>query len=227
MANPRAVLAELLGSFVLLFGGGLAAFSSGGDLLVISLGFGFALLAALYAFGERSGGHFNPAVSLGWFLDRRIDQQTLIAYIGAQIIGFVLAGVGLWVISSQSAVAGTATYRPSGSFVGVAGAFLVEIVLTAVFVAVILRVTSSEKFGSGALVAIPLTLVFILLAGTRITGASVNPARSLGSALIGNEWSDAGIWLIAPLIGAVVGWLLYRAVHEGADEASEVAEAAN
>ena len=220
MSNTKAILAELLGSFVLLFGGGLAIFASGGDLVVISFGFGLALLAGLYAFGEKSGGHFNPAVSLGAFLDKRIDQQTLIAYVAAQVVGYVLAGLGLLIASSQAAVAGTTTQRASGSDLGVAGAYLIEILLTAVFVAVILRVTTSEEFGRGALVAIPMTLVFIHLAAAPITGASVNPARSLGSALFGNEWGDAGIWIVGPLIGAVVGWLLYRAVHEGEEAAS-------
>ena len=220
MSDTKAVLAELLGSFVLLFGGGLAIFASGGDLIAIAFGFGLALLAGLYAFGEKSRGYFNPAVSLGMFLDKRIDQQTFISYVAAQIIGYVLAGLGLVIASSQSAVAGTTTQRGSPNTLGVAGASLIEIILTAVFVAVILRVTTTEEFGRGALVAIPMTLVFVHLAAWPLTGASVNPARSLGSALFGNDWTDVGIWLIAPLIGAAVGWLLYRAVHEGVDAAA-------
>lgn len=215
MTNSKPILAELLGSFILLFGGGLAIFSSGGDLVVISFGFGLALLAGLYAFAERSGGHFNPAVSLGMYLDKRIDANTFVGYLVAQVIGYVLAGLVLLIASSQAAVAGTTTQRASGSDLSFIGAYLIEVLLTAIFVAVILRVTKSEVYGPGALLAIPLTLVAIHLAAAPITGASVNPARSIGSALFGNEWGDVLIWLTAPMIGALVGWLMYRAVHEG------------
>jgi len=213
MSDSKAILAELLGSFVLLFGGGLAIIG-GGNLIVISFGFGMALLAGLYAFGERSGGHFNPAVSLGAFLDKRIDSNTLLGYVAAQIIGAVLAGLVLLLAFDRIAVAGTATWR-NGNDLGAFGAYLIEVLLAAIFVAVILRVTKSEEYGRGALVAIPLTWVMIHLAARTLTGASANPARSLGSAVSGAEWGDALIWLTAPFVGAVVGWLLYRAVHEG------------
>ena len=89
-----------------------------------------------------------------------------------------------------------------------------EVILAAVFIAVILRV-SRNGLSAGAFLAIPLTLVMILLAATRLSGASVNPARSFGSALFGATWTDAIIWLTAPLVGAIAGWVLYRAVHEG------------
>ncbi len=216
MSDSKAVIAETLGSFVLLFGGGLAILSSNGNLLVISFGFGLALLAGLYSFGEKSGGYFNPVVSLGAFLDRRIDSNTLLGYVAAQVIGYALAGMALLMTSDTASVAGTATRRGAAADLGFFGAYLIEILLTAVFVAVILRSTKSESYGTGALLAISMTLVMIHLAAFRLTGASVNPARSLGSALFGNEWGDAFIWLTAPIIGAVIGWLAYRAVHEGA-----------
>jgi len=212
MSNTKALLAEALGAFVLLFGGGMAALASGGDLLVISFGFGLALLAGLYAFGEVSGGHFNPAVSLGAMLDKRIDTNTFVGYVVAQVIGFVVAGLALLAVRGQDAVAATATTVSDNISTG--GALLVEIVLTAIFVAVILRVTKSEMYGRGSLVAISMTLVVVHLAGVRVTGASVNPGRSIGSALVGNLWDDALIWIIGPLVGAVLGWLIYRAVHE-------------
>lgn len=215
MSNSKAVLAELLGSFVLLFGGGLAILASNGGLLAIAFGFGMALLAALYAFGERSGGHYNPAVSVAALLDKRIDTNTLIGYVAAQVFGFVLAALGLLLVFSQDEVALTTTQRSDPDRVGLAGAFFVEVILAAVFVAVILRVSKSEMYVRSAPLVIALTLVMIILAADPITGASVNPARSLASALIGNEWGDAVIWLFAPMVGGLVGWLLFRAVHEG------------
>lgn len=125
--NVRRLVAEFLGTFVLLFGGGLAilatAGAAGGDdsglaparLVVIALGFGLALLAALYAFGEVSGGHFNPAVSLGALLDRRIDLATFGQYLVVQVAGAVVAGLALWWSTSRDAVAGTATVPAPGS----------------------------------------------------------------------------------------------------------------
>lgn len=207
----RALLAEFLGAFVLLFFGGLSILASGGDLVVIGFGFGLALLAGLYAFGEVSGGHFNPAVSLGAFLDKRIDSGTLVQYWVAQVAGFVVAGLGLLIASDQDAVASTATLQT----VGVGSALLLEIVLTAIFVAVILAVTKSNQYQGSVFAAISLTLVGIHLASAPLTGASVNPGRTLGSAIVGSEFSDVWIYLIGPFVGALVGWLLYRLVTTG------------
>ena len=209
----RALLAEFLGAFVLLFFGGLSILASGGDLVVIAFGFGLALLAGLYAFGEVSGGHFNPAVSLGAFLDKRIDSGTMVQYWVAQVAGFVVAGVGLLIASDQDAVAGTATQiSPS---VGVGSALLLEIILTAVFVAVILTVTKSSQYQGTVFAAISLTLVGIHLSAAPLSGASVNPGRTLGSAIIGSEFSDIWVYLVGPFVGAAVGWALYRLVTSG------------
>ncbi|MDJ0923784.1 MAG: MIP/aquaporin family protein [Acidimicrobiia bacterium] len=209
--SMRALLAEFLGAFVLLFFGGLSILASGGDLVVISFGFGFALLAGLYAFGEISGGHFNPAVSLGAFLDKRIDVATMVQYWVAQLAGFVVAGLGLLIASDQDAVASTATKQT----VGVGSALLLEIVLTAVFVGVILAVTKSNQFQGAVFSAISLTLVGIHFAAAPLSGASVNPGRTLGSAIIGSEFADIWIYLVGPLVGALIGWVLYRLVYTG------------
>ncbi len=207
----RALLAEFLGAFVLLFFGGLSILASGGDLMVISFGFGLALLAGLYAFGEVSGGHFNPAVSLGAFLDKRISSSTMVRYWIAQLAGFLLAGLGLLIASDQDSVAATAT-RAS---VEIGSALLLEIILTAVFVAVILTVTKSEQNRGSVFAAISLTLVGIHLAAAPLSGASVNPARTLGSAVIGNEYSDVWLYIVGPLVGAAVGWAIFRLVTTG------------
>ncbi len=209
--SMRALIAEFLGAFVLLFFGGLSILAGGGDLVVISFGFGLALLAGLYAFGEVSGGHFNPAVSLGAFLDKRIEVGTMVQYWVAQVAGFIVAGVGLLIASDQDAVASTATI-PS---VDIGSALLLEIVLTAVFVAVILAVTKSNQFQGSVFAAISLTLVGIHLAAAPLSGASVNPGRTLGSALIGAEYTDIWVFFVGPLLGAALGWVLYRLVTAG------------
>lgn len=216
----RRLIAELLGTFVLLFGGGLAILTAialgGGDLtpaglLVIALGFGLALLAGLYAFGEVSGGHYNPAVSLGALLDGRISVLTFGLYLVAQVVGAVVAGLALLWASDQAAVAATATTPGSG----VGSAFLLEVLLTAVFVAVILKVTASSTMGPSAFLAIPLTLSVIHLAAVPFSGSSVNPARTLGSAIVGNTYTDVWIYLTAPFLGAALGWLLHQLVSVG------------
>ncbi|MGI9666514.1 MAG: MIP/aquaporin family protein [Acidimicrobiia bacterium] len=216
----RKLAAEFLGSFVLLGMGGFAIFSAnvapgangvqGTPLLIIAFGFGFALLAGLYAFGEVSGGHFNPAVSLGAFIDKRIDLMTLFAYAVVQILGFIVAGALLAYAVSTEFVATTATLPGQG--VSDMDAFLLEALFTAIFVAVILKVTASEQFGATALVAISLTLIAIHLALVPITGASVNPGRTLGSAVAGGEWTSIWIYLTAPFVGSFFGWAFYKLV---------------
>lgn len=220
--SVRRLVAEFLGTFVLLFIGGLAIFTAigtgggglePGGLVVIALGFGLALLASLYAFGEVCGGYFNPAVSLAGLLDGRISPATFVQYLVAQVAGAVVAGLGLLWAASQDEVAATATVPGSG--VGAGTAFLLETVLTAIFVAVILKVTSSGTMGPTAFLGIPLTLVVIHLAAVPLSGASVNPARTLGSAIVGNNYTDVWVYLTAPLLGGVIGWALYRLVTSG------------
>jgi aquaporin Z len=218
----RRLIAEFLGTFGLLFVGGLAIFTAArtgegslvpGGLVVIALGFGLALLASLYAFGEVSGGHYNPAVSLGALLDGRISLVTFGLYLVAQVVGAVVAGLALLWASSQDEVAQTATVPGAG--VGTGAAFLLETLLSAIFVAVILKVTASGAMGPTAFLAIPLTLAAIHLAAVPLTGASVNPARTLGSAIVGDNYTDVWIYLTAPFLGAALGWVLYRLVTSG------------
>jgi MIP family channel proteins len=210
--NVRALFAEFLGVFILLFIGGMTIVSSG-ETVVVAFGFGLAILAGLYAFGEVSGGHFNPAVSFGALLDHRIDPLTFVQYVVAQVAGAVLAGLAILWAATQDAVAATATAPGPG--VGAGTAFLVEIVLTAIFVAVILKVTKSAQYQGSVFVAIGLTLAAIHLAALHVSGASVNPARTLGSAIVGNSYADVWVYMVGPLLGAVLGWALYRMATDG------------
>jgi aquaporin Z len=215
-AEWQRYAAELLGTFVLVFVGCTAVVAAGQAeapvLLVAAFAFGIALLAGLYAFGEVSGGHFNPAVSLAMFLDKRLPVYDLVGYVVAQLVGGILAALVLLIGTSQDQVASTATVP------GVEGngtAFLMEVVLTAIFVAVILHASARFKFGSSALLAIPLTLVAVHLAGIPFSGSSVNPARTFGPDLIGNEWDGFWIYLTAPLLGAGLAWAAHTYVVKG------------
>ena len=224
MENPalRNYLAELLGTFTLVFIGSvslLAALATNAPFVItVAFGFGLALLAGLYAFGEISGGHFNPAVSLAMFLSGRLELPTMIGYWIAQILGAVLGSLAVLAAFGQDDVASTVT-AASASW----DAFWLELVLTTLFVAVILQSSRSQRVYGTALLAIPLTLVAIHLAAIPTSGSSVNPARSLGPALVGNEWGDFWIYLTAPLIGGVIGALIHRVLYGRYNETVEVA----
>ena len=206
--------AEFFGTFVLVCVGTFAVVGSlrsdVSPLLVAPFAFGLALLAGLYAFAEVSGGHYNPAVSLGLFLDRRLTVPDLLGYWISQFLGGIAAAIVLLVATSQDDVASTATIPSSNGT-----AFVVELVFTAIFVSVILQSSKSSRYGGSALIAIPLTLMAVHFAAVPFSGSSVNPARTFGPALIGNEWTGIWIYFVAPLLGAVLAWLVYRVVVEG------------
>jgi aquaporin Z len=216
MSNMQKYLAEALGTFVLVGVGSFAIVSAGlflgngAGLVSIALGFGLALLMGLYAFAAVSGGHYNPAVSLAMYLDGRMSAPEMVRYWAAQVLGAIAASVVVLIAYSDNVVAATTTQASD-----VWAAIVVEVVFTAIFVAVILDSTRAERAHGTALLAIPLSLVAIHVAAIPISGASVNPARSLGPAIVGTEFNDLWIYLIAPPIGAVLGWIAHRVVVVG------------
>jgi aquaporin Z len=216
--EPRVYAAELLGTFVLVFIGTTSIVASGRIaaplLLVVAFGFGLALLGGLYAFGEVSGGHFNPAVSIAMFLDRRLTGRDLAGYCIVQFAGAVLASLILLLATTKADVASTAT-KPSSD----GTAFVIELVMTTIFVLVILQATRSERFGPSALMAIPLTLVAVHLAAIPFSGSSVNPARTFGPDLVGNTWTGIWIYFTAPPLGAAFAWVIHSRVVAPAPEA--------
>jgi len=212
--NARAYLAELLGTF-LFFAIGMSSVQSVGALggaapllVVVPLGFGLGLMAAIFAFGHISGGHFNPAVSIAMAIDGRLSPMDAVGYIVGQVIGAIGASLLILVLWSQDAV--KATITAPGSGFGDTQALVLETVLTAIFLLVILA--STKHASALAALAIPLTLVAIHLAAVPFTGSSVNPARSIAPALVGGDLSKLWIYLVAPVIGAVIAALVYRAV---------------
>jgi aquaporin Z len=219
----KKYVAELVGTFILvLFGVGTAA-TVGKEVGVvgIALAFGFGLIAAAYGIGAISGCHINPAVSLGVFTAGRMSFKDLIGYWVGQFIGGIL---GAWVVymlatgvlSGYSvAVSGLGQdgWGPGyGYGYGVGAAFLFEFVATLVFLIVILGSTHKSAPLGFAGLAIGITLTAIHILGIRITGVSVNPARSLGPALFVGGQAISQLWLffVAPLLGGAVAGLLYR-----------------
>jgi aquaporin Z len=225
MQQWQKYLAEVLGTFILVLIGTMAIVAvntavgaDGGLGLVMAtvpLAFGFALLAGLYAFGEVSGGHFNPAVTLAMFVDRRASVSDLIGYWIAQVAGALLGSLTLmWMTNSDAVEATVSGYGGNGAGTG----WISEVVLTAIFVMVILQVTRSSTMSNQGFVAIPLTLVAIHYAGIPFSGASVNPARSIGPALVSGDdraISELWVYLLAPLVGALVGWIVWKVVVRG------------
>ncbi len=217
--STRKYLAELLGTFLFLTIGyaSVAAFGAAeaSGLLVVPFSFSLGLLAAIFAVGHISGGHFNPAVTVAMVLDKRTLAMDAVGYIVAQAIGAIGAAALVLVVVGQASVAAGVT-KPGGGVTEI-GALILEIVLTAGFVAVILA--STKRAPLLAPLAIPLTLVAIHFASAPLSGASVNPVRSLGSALVGGDLAGLWIYIVAPIVGAVVGWAVFRAVDGGGEEA--------
>jgi aquaporin Z len=214
MGKTQKYLAEALGTFALVGIGSFAILSSAGtgrlDVIAIAFGFGLALLVGLYAFGEVSGGHYNPAVSLGMFLDRRMALDEMVAYWIAQVIGAIAASVVVLIAFNDDAVAATTTHS-ADNWAGI----VVETMMSALFIAVILQSTKNQRTRGTALLAIPLTLLAIHVAIIPISGSSVNPARSLGPAIVGTDFGDLWIYLIFPFVGGALGFLAHKLVVEG------------
>ena len=214
--NARKYLAELLGTFLFMMIGyasiaGIAnASAPTPNLLVVPFAFGLGLLAAIFAFGRISGGHFNPAVTVAMILDKRTTVADGAGYILAQIIGAIGAAAVVLVTVSQDAVKAGIT-KPGAGITDI-GALILEIVFTAIFLVVIL--VSSKRAPNLAGVAIALTLVAIHFAIATLSGSSVNPARSIGSALVGGDLSQLWIYIVGPIVGGVLGYGIFRVIDE-------------
>jgi aquaporin Z len=222
--NTRAYLAELVGTTLFLtlgyasVGAITAASVPTSNLLVVPFAFGLGLLAAVFMFGHVSGGHFNPAVTIAMVLDKRTTPIDAIGYISAQIIGSLIAAVIVMVAVSQKTVADGIT-KP-GTGMTDAGALILETVFTATFLLVIL--TATKRAPALAALAIPLTLVAIHFADATLSGASVNPARSIGSAVVGGDLTGIWIYIVGPILGGIIGWGIWRGI-DGGKEAFEPA----
>lgn len=249
----RKLGAEFLGTLWLVLGGCGAAvlaatvmsdtFPVGIGYAGVSLAFGLTVLTGAYAFGHVSGGHFNPAVTLGLLAGGKHDAGEVIPYIIAQVLG-AIAGAGILLIVANGLdgfeiVAGNAGEFATNGFddlspqgYNLLAGLVIEVVLTAGFLMVILGATRKGLPGGFAPIAIGLALTLIHLVSIPVTNTSVNPARSTGPALFvgGENLSQLWMFWVAPLVGGVLGGLMYRYILEPADpeaEAEAAAPAAN
>lgn len=225
----RKLIAEALGTLILVLFGCGAAVIAGADigLTGISLAFGLAIVAAAYGLGAISGAHLNPAVSLGVMLSGRMGAGDFVAYALAQIVGAILGAALLLLIASgkadyQIAVNGLGQNGYGAGYLGEYGltaALVFEFVMTFLFVTVILGATHAGAPGAMAGLAIGLTLAAIHLVGINVTGVSVNPARSIGPAVLvgGKAVADLWVFIVAPLAGGAMAGIVYRMGLTSAD----------
>lgn len=233
MSTPlsRKLIAEFIGTFLLVFlAVGTAVFGiaalvgsdgkgPGSGVVGVAFGFGLVLLGLAYAFGPISGAHVNPAVTLGMLLGRRMPASEAVGYWIVQFLGGIAGGgllalfVSAFGVTDYTGALGTNSY--DNGAINLAGAFVLEVTLTAAFVLVILLVTERVAAPGFAGLAIGLTLTLVHLVGIPLTGTSVNPARSLGPALFEGGTALGQVWLfiLAPLLGGVIAWAVWRVIR--------------
>jgi len=225
----KRLMAEFIGTFWLVLGGcGSAVLAAafpelGIGFLGVALAFGLTVLTMAYAVGGISGGHFNPAVTLGLFTGGRFEGKDVVPYIVAQVAGAIVAAIVLYII-----VSGRADFTSVGGFASngygeaspgkysMLSALVTEIVLTFMFLFIILRVTSRDAPAGFAPISIGLTLTIIHLISIPVTNTSVNPARSTGVALFADSPALAQLWLfwVAPLIGGALAGIFHRSMFD-------------
>jgi aquaporin Z len=222
----RRLGAEFLGTFVLVFvGAGTAILDAGNkgiDLLGVAIAFGVAVTVMVYAVGAVSGGHFNPAVTIGLALARRFVWADVIAYIVTQVVAATVAGlVLLGVASGQKGFSAKASGFASNGYgdhspthYNLGAVLLVEVVLTAIFLYVIIGATDARAPAGFAGIAIGFTLMIIHLVSIPVSNTSVNPARSTGPAIIQHGWALGQLWVfwLAPIVGALIAGSTYHLI---------------
>ena len=219
-ATIKAAIAELIGTFVLVFFGVGTAVFTGGDLVATALAFGLTVMVMSVTVGKVSGCHLNTAISLAMFLDKQIDAKKFIFYVVFQIIGAVIAGALIVCLTMGMTDFSFETVRNmdlGANFVHGTGkawvGILAEVILTFIFVLVVFGATDKSHQGvftefGGFFIGLALAMVHMV--GIGITGTSVNPARSIGMAIFSADYlGDVWIFIVAPLIGGVLAWLVY------------------
>jgi MIP family channel proteins len=218
----RNAVTEALGVFALCFIG-ILAINSPNDLTGVALAHGLAIGVMVAALGHVSGGHFNPAITLGLFLGRKIDLPMAGVYWAAQLLGGVIAALVVALTVSREAVAiGTPVLAPDvNPLVGI----ILEMIATFFLVLVVYGTVIDQRAPASVYpFAIGLTITIGILAIGSFTGGALNPARGFGPALVGGEWGGTLAWLIGPLLGGVAAWALHTYVLMPREEPESIAE---
>lgn len=213
----KKYISEFIGTLVLVFFGCGVAVISGGNLVATSLTFGLSIVAMAYVIGNISGCHVNPAVSLAMYLSKKMTLKEFVYYVIAQILG-AFAGIAILYLILNNSSVGVASLGANGygvlsaTDISLLSAIVIEVILTFVFIYTILGVTSDDSKSSISGLVIGLTLTFVHLLGIRLTGTSVNPARSLAPAIFlgGEALKQVWIFIIAPLVGSVIATYTFK-----------------
>lgn len=230
----RKGIAELIGTALLvIFGCGTAVAANKYvtsiygvawpfTMILVALAFGLILVALVYTIGKVSGAHVNPAVSVACLINGRISVLECIAYVICQVVGSIIGAMVLWLVFGSNTSLGANGFDSASMLTGTPAtwqmAFIIEMILTFVFVLVVLATTKKENENAGIIIGLTLTLVHIF--GLPFTGTSVNPARSIGPALITGGTAIEQLWLfiIAPLVGAILAALFYKYIIDASEK---------
>ena len=231
---PQKLLVEAVGTFALCFMGiGAIILTQGQDVVAIALAHGLAIGLMVAAAGHISGGHFNPAVTLGMLVSGRISIQPAIAYIVAQLVGGVLGAGALTLayldidrnrVNLGLPAVGTSITADPVQQLSAANAVAMEAILTFFLVFVIFGVAVDSRSGGRAIagLAIGLTISMDILAGNAVSGAAMNPARWFGPAVIQGDFDDFWVWIVGPAIGAVIAAVVYSQFLLGSSEDDDI-----
>ena len=207
-APARRAVAEFVGTFTLIFIGGGAGIVTGHDIVAVALANGLAIGIMVSNLGHISGGHFNPAITLGFLATRRIAATLAVVYWVAQLAGAIVAALILrWLLKNPAFLAAV----PHAPGIGAGKGLVVEIILTFFLVWAVFATAVDPRgaFKSIAGLAIGLTITIDVFMGGPLTGAAMNPARAFGPELVGNFWGEAWIYWLGPIIGGVVAAVAY------------------
>lgn len=223
----QPAIVEFIGAFFLVFAGvGAIVQTHGQNLVAIALAHGLAIGLTISAAGHISGGHFNPAVTIGMLVARRIDSGRALVYIVAQLLGALVAAGALTLVYPDLGPIGRNTDGVNlgvpgiGPDVSTGGALVMEVVLTFFLVFVIFGVAVDHRTGGRAVagLVIGLAISIDILAGGAVSGAVMNPARWFGPAVVQQEFGDFWIWIVGPIVGAIAAAFLYNEILLGSDE---------
>jgi aquaporin TIP len=211
----RALIVEFIGTFALIFvGAGAIIATAGGNLVAIALAHGLAIGLLVAAAGHISGGVYNPALTCGLAIARKLSPALVIPYIVVQLLGAAVAALCLKAIFPAAAIDKVSLGVPAiGGGISTGGAFLAEVIMT-FFLMFVVYGTAVDERGPRAIagLAIGLTITMDIFIGGGATGAAMNPARHFGPALVGNHWANWWLWWVAPILGALLAAALYAYV---------------
>jgi MIP family channel proteins len=207
----RRCVAEFVGTFTLIFIGGGAGIVSGQDIVAVALANGLAIGIMVSNLGHISGGHFNPAITLGFLTTRRIEARLAVLYWAFQLLGAIAAALILRAIFAHSSFLGSVPHPAIGD----GKALLIEIVLTFFLVWAVFATAVDPRgaFKQVAGLAIGFTIALDIYMGGRLTGGIMNPARAFGPELVGNHWPNAWIYYVGPFAGGVIAASLYELLY--------------